>query len=289
MKKIILFISLLMCISFTGCKKDNVNNNDSKYVTLQTTTNDNNDVDKIVDESLNDAENLMISSKSTLCNIYLDSTKLIGDTITKYFTYNGPNCNNTFSRVGKVEIKFHKNTHWIDTNSTIFIKHINFKITKISNGEWKIFNSDKKHINISGGLFGKRRTTGYVNITFPNNDIRFWNITRQKTITLNNNNLQIKIEGFGNADGYNNLVTWGINRDGENFYSRIDSVVIFKQECDWNPCTGIRFITIPSDNKSAVITYGYKNYQPTTSSECPTQYRFDWIKGTNTGTVFINL
>lgn len=303
MKKLLLLIALIVGFSFTGCKKssDNNTNEDVKYSTLQSTTNDNNSVDKIIDESLMDAENLIGTTKSTFnvpCNVTMDSTRVVGDTITKYFTYNGNNCNNTFKREGKMEIKHHVNTHWFNIGATIFIKHINFKVTKLSNGEWKIFNSDKKHINVLGGLIVqlgngvtiiKHRTTGNVDVTFQNNQTKSWQISRQKIFILDNTNLRMRVEGFGEADGYNHLVTWGVNRDGENFYSKIDSVVVFKQECDWDPCSGVRFITIPSDNKNATITYGYKNNLPVPLGECPTQYKLYWVKGSNNGTVYINL
>jgi hypothetical protein len=47
---------------------------------------------------------------------------------------------------------------------------------------------------------------------------------------------------------------------------------------------------IPSDDKQATITFGYdNNNQLILNGDCPTKYRVDWQKGSNSGTVYLFL
>jgi len=98
------------------------------------------------------------------------------------------------------------------------------------------------------------------------------------------------IDGFGSEGEYSNLVMWGINRHGENFYIQIDQSVVHKQTCEWDPVSGIKVMSIPGDGKKSTVTYGYDdNNQPVTGNECPTRFRVDWQKGTHSGTIYLPL
>jgi hypothetical protein len=116
-----------------------------------------------------------------------------------------------------------------------------------------------------------------------------WNVARQKTFTgTPPNNLILTTDGFGAAGEYNNLLVWGVNRQGENFYSQIQQSIVHRQVCDWNPVSGIKKHAIPADNKSATLTFGYdSSNQPVTGNACPTKFRFDWQKNNNSGTVYL--
>ena len=132
---------------------------------------------------------------------------------------------------------------------------------------------------------------GSVQATFNNNTTRTWNVARKLTYTgIYPGNLMLSIEGYGSAAGYNNLVTWGVNRHGENFYTQINQAVVLKQQCGWDPISGVKVHQIPADGKSATITFGYDNNNlPITNGACPDKFKVDWVKGNNSGTVFINL
>jgi hypothetical protein len=232
------------------------------------------------------------------CNATIDSTEVLNDTITIYITYNGKNCNNTRYRTGKVEIKKHVGMHWFQQGATVIIKHINFTITKISSQKSITINGVKTHKNVSGGVIWQlgngtdaivHRTWGHVNVTFDDGTTKSWNVARQKTYTgTPPNNLVLTIDGFGTAGGLDNLVVWGINRQGENFYTQIIQPVVHRQVCDWDPCTGIKKHAIPADNKSATLTFGYdSNNQPITGADCPSKYKVDWQKNNNSGTVYL--
>ena len=292
-------------LSFSGCKKDKNNNDATDTSSMQQLANDENQVQNASDEAMNDVDILLsgTSLKSTEilpCNATLDSTRTVGDTITLYVTYNGYNCNHTRIRTGHVEIRKLVGTPWSQAGATVLVKHINFTITRVSNGKTITLNGTKIHQNVSGGFISElgngtvtsivHKTTGYETVTFSDNTTRTWNIARKKTFTGTPTLLVLTLEGFGSAVNYNNLVVWGTDRKGENFYTRITQPVVLRQHCDWDPCIGVKIHEIPSDSKSATITFGYNNNnQPITGDECPTKFRVDWQKNNHSGTIYLPL
>ena len=305
MKKILFIVLCFTVLFLTNCKKDNTTDSSPDTTTLQQLSKDDINVDNSIDESMNDVSGIVgnnTKSQWTPCNATIDSIKTFSDTIHYYITYNGLNCTQKVFRQGNVIIKQRVNTNWIEAGTTIVVDHINFKVWKVIHPDkWIIINGTKSFKNVLGGLIsqlGGSRTSvihkieGYVTVTFENNTTKNWNIRRMRTFTGNfdEQKLMMIVDGFGSVDGYDNLVTWGVNRDGENFYSQINQSVFFKQTCDWNPCEGVRKYSIPSDSKSATITYGYNdNNEPIVGDECPTKYKVDWVKGNKSGTLYLPL
>jgi hypothetical protein len=98
------------------------------------------------------------------------------------------------------------------------------------------------------------------------------------------------IDGFGLADGYDNLVLWGLNRNNEQFYTQILQSVIHREVCSFDPWTGQKKMMIPFQNKGATLTFGYdSNDQPISGDACPSKYKVDWKKGSNSGTIYLFL
>lgn len=293
----------LIGLSLAGCKKEKNNDSNADSSSLQQLANDEQQVESVSEESMNDVNELLsggnLKSTSNIpCGATVDSTDIVNDTITIYITYNGYNCNGTRFRTGQVEIKKRVGTFWYQTGATIIVKHINFTITKVSNQKSITLNGVKVHKNVSGGVIWQlgssvnaivHRTLGHLNVTFDDGTIKSWNIARQKTYTGSAlTNLVLTIDGFGSANGLNNLTVWGVNRQGENFYTQIIQPVVHLQACSWNPCSGIKKHAIPGDNKSATLTFGYdSNNQPVTGNDCPTKYKVDWQKNNNSGTVYL--
>jgi len=303
MKKLLIVIGLV-AFFMLGCQKEKESPVIIDTTSLQQLTSDDLKVDNAIDESMNDASEMIGTLKSTEilpCNATLDSVKVFNDTNHYYITYNGLNCAGTKLRNGQIEIDKKVGTNWVEADATIIVKHINFKVTKVSNGKWIIINGKKSLKNVTGGLISQlggsitsvvHKIEGNVEITFENNTTKNWNIRRLRTFTgdFNQHTLIMTVDGFGSADGYDNLVTWGQNRNGENFYTQILQSVVFRQICDWNPCQGIRKYNIPSDQKSATITYGYDiNNQPISGDACPVKYKVDWVKGNKSGTFYLYL
>lgn len=126
--------------------------------------------------------------------------------------------------------------------------------------------------------------------SFDNGTSRSWNVARQLTYTGTPGQIVLSIDGFGSSGEFQNLVVWGTNRQGEEFYTQIVQSVVCRQACDWDPVSGIKIHQIPADSKSATITFGFdSNNQPVTGSDCPTRYRIDWQKNNQSGTSYLPL
>lgn len=294
-----------MTLTFAGCKKDTTTNKGSANTeSMQQLTKDENNVENASDQALNDA-NLVLSpgklksTESWPCNATVTFSGNVNDTITIDIIYHGKDCNNTHIRTGHVAIKKKYQEEWGQAGATVIVILDNFTITKISNGKSLTLNGTKHFQNVSGHylweLFDStvtsivHRVWGTVTATFENGT-RVWNIARQRTFTGSLINLVMTTDGFGSADGYTSLATWGINRNGEQFYSSITQSVVHKQVCDWDPCSGVIVHEIPAASKSATITFGYdSNNNPITNGDCPTRYRVDWVVGSNSGTFFLQL
>ena len=305
-RKAFLSISVIMFMTMSGCKKDK--NNDSSTPdtsSMQQLAKDEVMVESASDEVLADANDYLSTNSnkqisSLPCGATIDSANVVNDTITYTVTFNGNNCAGTKLRQGTALIKKHINSHWAVANTAVTITLINFKVTKLSSGKWVIINGTKTFKNISGGLVNQlgngtvttvvHEITGTVNVTFEDNTTRTWQIARRRTYTGTQGQLIVTHEGFGSAAGYTNLVTWGVNRHGENFYTQIIQGVAFRQTCGWDPCSGVRKHYIPSDNKEATLTFGYDdNDQPISGSACPSKYKLDWVKNNNSGTIYLSL
>jgi hypothetical protein len=290
-------------LSLTSCKKDKDTETYPASASLQQLSGDEESVESAMDESMNDVNNFLSygnlkATNQLPCNATIDSTAVVNDTNIIYITYNGLNCSGTRYRTGQVEIRKAVGSHWYMPGATVKIRHINFTITKVVTQKTITLNSVKVHKNVTGGVVWQlgnginaivHRTHGHVSVTFDDGSTKMWNIARQKTYTGTPPiNLVLTTDGFGSADGYDNLLVWGISREGENFYTQIIQPVIHRQVCDWDPSAGIKKHTAPADSKSATLTFGYdSNNQPITGTDCPAKYKVDWQKNNNSGTIYL--
>jgi hypothetical protein len=103
-------------------------------------------------------------------------------------------------------------------------------------------------------------------------------------------NLQVAVNGFGNQQGQNNLLSWGTDREGKEFRVQCDESVVYRQSCQWLPCSGILKYSYPKEDLNATVTYGYNNNNEVISgSDCPTRYKLDWSQQEQSGTLFLPL
>ncbi len=297
----VLFI-IVAGFALTGCNKNKGSKGNMDPSNIQQLAGDENQFQSASDEAMNDVNQLLTagnlkSTEQLPCNATIDSTAVANDSITIYITYNGLNCSGTKLRTGQVEIKKHVGMQWGQPGAAVIVKHINFRITRVSNNKSITLNGVKTHQNVSGGHFWMlgntltsivHRTWGNMTVTFDDNTTRVWNVDRRKTYTGTLSNLVATVEGLGQAGGNSNLVVWGVNRQGDEFYTQVQQSIVYKKVCGWDPCSGVKLHTIPSDGKSALITYGYdSNNQPIGNNDCPTKYKLDWTKNGNSGTVYL--
>lgn len=305
-KTMIRMVAILLAVislNFTGCRKDK-DVADPDTSSLQQLTKDQEAVESSTDDVLNDINDVLSNgSKKDLmgfpCNVIVDSSTIVGDTIIYSITFNGYNCLHTRTRYGNATVKRNVNTSWHQAGTKVTINYTNVVVTKVSTGKSVTVNGTRTLENVTGGYLGElgsgatsisHRISGQLQVTFEDNSTRTWNIARQRTFTGTFGQLVVTNDGFGSADGYSNLVFWGTNRHGELFYSQATQSVVHKQSCGWDPTSGIIIHQIPADSKSATITFGYdSNNQLITNGDCPTKYKLDWSKNGNSGTFYLQL
>ena len=307
---------LVVGLSISGCKKDNNSSSTTDTNSMQQLAKDNNQVQSSSDEVLNDVNDAVsphAAAKSggnwwtnSHCNATLDSitSGTVADTLN--FTYSGLNCNGTLNRSGHVQVVRLKNIHWKDQGASVTVNFINLSVTKVSSQKTFVLNGTKTYTNFSGGLLIQlgngltslvHEVSGSLNIKFDDGTTRTWSVARRKTFTGTFNistltflNLAVTVEGLGSSNGYANLDSWGTNRNGEAFYTQINSGIVFRQDCNWKPVGGILVHQIPSDSKKATLTFGYDSSNNlTTVYNNVTEYKLDWVKRTKSGSMFIQL
>jgi hypothetical protein len=301
--KFFFFLFLATGLILAGCQKDDETPSTNDSATLQQLSQDDNNVEAANDEAINDVNKMLSggghfkSTEALPCNATIDSTAVVNDTITYFITYDGPSCNGKFLRTGKVEVKKKVGTHWRDAGATVIVTFIDLHITRVSNNKSVTLNGTKTHQNVTGGALWElgngitsivHKTWGSLTVVFDDNTTRNWNDARQRTYTGSAGQLVMTVDGFGTSGSYTNLVAWGTNRNNEAFYTQISQLVVFKETCTWFPCSGVKIHQIPSAEKKATITFGYNsNNEPIQGKECPTKYRLDWEKGSQSGTVYL--
>lgn len=291
-------------IVLTGCRKDEEETPSTDN--LKQTSKDEVALKAADDMATNDVNRILggAGNKAMLwapCNATLDSTYIIADTITYIITYNGLNCEGNYSRTGTVEVHKQVNSLWVEAGATVYIKFINFKITRVSDSRWVIVNGTKRFTNVSGGCMAQlgngvssitHTAIGSLTATFDDNTTRTWNIARQRVHTGTLGALVVNMTGLGAADGYTGLESWGVNRHGDSYYNTITSSVTIKEACDWDPVAGGGVIYIPAEDITATVTFGYDSNSQlvdVNGTVCATHYRVDWVKGNNSGTFYVAL
>jgi len=304
------FLSFLIAIAIIGllttsCNKDEKNEKIPDASSMQQLAQDEVTIESYSNEALDDAnevlsKNSFKTTSSLPCNSSIDSL-ITGDTMTYTLTFNGLNCSGNKLKTGQLIFKRKLSAPWSQAGTAVSMQFLNFKVTKVSTQKWIMLNGTKIWTNVSGGLIknlGSSATTsvthsivGSIQAAFSDTTTRTWNIARKKTFTGSYPAaLILSIEGMGSSNGYSNLATWGLNRHNENFYTQINQAVVLKQTCGWEPVSGIKVHQIPSDNKTATATFGYdSNNQIITNGNCPDRYKVDWVKGSYSGTFFLDL
>lgn len=295
-----------LSIALTSCKKDDLDTGNANPDELKQLSADENYVESIMNDAISDVSSVMSNNGGNLkstewlpCNATIDSLAVVNDTVTVYITYNGLNCNGTRNRTGKIEIKKKVGTHWEQAGATVVYKYINFTVTRLANNSTVTLNGTKNFVNVNGGHRWQvgstidsfvERVSGNMQASFDNGTSRTWNVARQVTYTGTAGQLILTVDGLGTSGEYQNLAVWGTNRQGEEFFTQITQSVIHRQACEWDPVSGIKIHQIPSDNKSATITFGYNdNNEPIVGDECPTRYRVDWQRNNQSGTAYLTL
>lgn len=304
----ILVSVIVIFLSFPGCNKHSDNNDESSSsadtTELESVSTDDEEVKGASEEAVMDANSVMSpkttkSTETLPCNVTVDSSSVVGDTITYIITYNGYNCDNILNRSGQVSVKRNILIPWINAGSTVLVILNNFEVTNPHYGDSFILNGRLTLKNVSGGgiyqvgngvTFVTHWDWGAIAVTFDNGSVYTWNFDRQRVFSGTQGMLRMRSSGLGSQNGYTALITWGTTRLGNIFYDQIPDYVEHWENCYYHGAAGKDYITLPAMLTKIDATYGFdKNHQPLTGNECPGSYQINWTVGSQTGSFFLDL
>jgi hypothetical protein len=312
--KLIAILIAVVSLNFASCKKDKTTDQTTPDTSsLQQLSKDDAQVQATDDEISNDANGVLTSSSKSMKIKDMDSTAInsctvtidtVGTNLVITLVYNGFNTGHSFSRTGTVVITKPLGIQWKTAGCVVTLQYVNLAVTKIASGKTFTYNGTRTWTNVSGGRIIDLGTTsatsvtftitGNMTIMFDDGTTRVWTISRQHIWTgTYPNNLSVSVTGFGSNSGYNNLVEYGLNRKGEQFYTQINTAILYSNTCvsyQWTPIWGVLIHQIPSVPKSATITFGYNSSDNlVTIGDCANYFRMDWVVKTYSGTIYLSI
>lgn len=298
---LIMFLFLAFAVT-TACKKDEPEEVPTDSSPVQQLSKDDNTVEVNIDEVIVDVGQVLSGSlyKSDIpCGATLDSIVELHNKITYYLTYDGLNCPETRYRKGKIQIRIKSKDNWLEPNTKIDVDYIDYEVTNVYNNSKMLINGTSDMRNISGGipaLLGLNlnsvihKVNARLDIAFDANPPGDYNLHKMMVYSGTPGNLLLAVNGFGSEQGQNNLLSWGIDRNGRKFFIRVSESVVYRQSCQWLPSSGQQNYHYPQSELKATVTFGFNNNnEPISGAECPTRYRVDWQQSGNSGTIFLPL
>ncbi len=293
-----LFAGLLL----SACKKDEPEQEEPDSSSVQQLAQDDSSVEDNVDEAVIDAGNVLLSNSMKMdipCGAILDTTYVLNDTIVYRLVYDGLNCLENKYRSGVIQVKIKENTHWLFPGAFLTVEFFNYEVRNVYTNNKMLINGLSRMENVSGGILSLlgngfntviHKNTAHISVAFNGNAPRDWHLTKMLVYSGNPGNYMLAVNGFGSAQGFNNLLSWGTDRSGKKFFTQIGESVVFKEACQWLPYSGEQVYRIPAEELKATAIFGYNdNNEPISGSECPSRYRLDWQQYGQSGTIYLPL
>ncbi len=293
-------------LMISGCKKDETDTIDPEQqndTTLMTDLSYDEDLFvRASDDVLEDIGKFLTSEKDREvldlpCGSTLDSTIYVNDTMYYYLSFNGLNCNQTLYRNGNAIVRTDMSAIWPQASATVHVELINFKVTRLATGRWIILDGFHDYTNVSGGRLIhlgngldsiEHHTDGAVNVTFMNNTTKNWQVARAKLFTGTYPELNLETWGYGTEGEYDDLVVWGENRQGNDFYTQITLPIERRSECQWKPSAGIKVHTLPAKSLILTLTFGFDgNNNPIDPGECAEKFKLEWQTPNSGGYIYL--
>jgi hypothetical protein len=247
------------------------------------------------DQAITDAVNLIESGSAAMGNGRTTGVSICGASIdslpatkTYVLTFDGttPCVNGTRTRSGIIRVQLTQGNRWRDPNAVLRVSFENYRVTRLSDGKSLVLNGSKQHLNVSGGRLSDvstgpiiRRTTGSLELTFDDGTTRTWQIARQHEWRLQPPGLTYRVSGFGQANGYSNLVAWGMNRNNITFFTSIADPIVFTPACGLGRPVSGRKTYARTTSREITATFGVNaDGTPATGTDCPYGYRLNWQK-----------
>ena len=296
---------LFFALVISGCKKDEtepIPEKETDTSEMEKLSYDEDFFMRATDDVLEDVGNFLSSEtqrdmQDLPCGSVLDSTIYQNDTMYFYLTFDGLNCNQTLYRHGNAVVRTDMSAIWPQANAVVHVQLINFKVTRISDSKWMIFDGYHDYTNVSGGMLIhlgnglesiEHHIDGDVEVTFMDNTTKTWQVARAKLFTGTFPDLNLETWGYGSYGEYNDLVVWGVDRAGNQFYTQITLPVERRKDCFWKPSAGIKVYNLPDINTTLTLTYGFdENNNPIQPGDCGKKFKLEWQTINSGGFIFL--
>ncbi len=300
--KIASFALVVAGLALTSCKKKetaptpaNPTEADESGTFAQHSA-DVNTTNNSTDMSMDDAENVLVSSSigghrmasyAGICNAIVDTSQITS--LKKIvITYTGTSCDGLRDRSGSITIQLTTGVKWKDVGSVITITYTNFKVITLSNGKSNTLNGVHTITNVTGGIVAhigitpnpstiiRKIRANNMSVTFDDGTVRNWSAARKRTWTGSAGIASgLTIEGDTTLSGVPNTEVWGTNRAGNPFTTVMTVPLVVNSTCGWfNPTSGKKTHTF--NNRVSTITFGTDASGNVVTTGCPNHYIINW-------------
>jgi hypothetical protein len=173
---------------------------------------------------------------------------------------------------------------WSDVGAQLRITYTNLRITQISSGKSITLNGYHQLTNVTGGkafvdASVVQTVRGEMQVSFDNATSRNWQVARKRVVNFNNGNYDITISGDTTVLGMNNIVIWGTNRNGNEFYTQISQPIVFNSTCPGKPVSGVKIHKKLA--REITVTFGVDASGMPVSGSCPYGFKINWTNVRN--------
>lgn len=236
-----------------------------------------------------------VTAVSPLCGVSIDSS-LISQKIL-FFNFDGvtPCFSPSRTRSGQIKVQLTAGATWSDAGAVLTLTYTNFKITRLTDNKWVMFNGIKTLTNVNGhnwlGLLSGTASHVYreraynVDVDFINGASAIWNSARLTTWTYTPSSpvgpkLTFQCTGDTTVNGKANVDMWGVNRFGNDFVTYFISPWNSNSYCGfWRPVSGTRNHEV--NGNEFRLDLGVDQSGNTSTVNCAYGYKVTWTVNGN--------
>ncbi len=253
---------------------------------------DQNTFENECNKAMDDANNAMQDCSKTravqaVCNMTVDTSLAFQGKIT--LNYTGNDCLGLTSRTGSIIIQLPYNgtvTTWTTAGALAKLTFVNYKVTRLSDGKYLIFNGFHSIKNVNGGgtiqlLLGAtivHQIRANMQVTFDDGTNRTWLVAKTRTFSNTLGLVKATIAGDTTFGTYIHAAVWGTNRLGQPFTVDMPTAFsynMFGSTCLYKPLTGVIIDYTPTF--TFTVTYGVDILGNPVTIGCPYGYKFTWV------------
>ena len=303
----LLLTATLMGAGLQSCQKDTTKEDDQLNSEFKQFNDDSNFYKGESDQADNDINNAIRDfpafgrtvaiQSSPLCGVTIDTNQIAQKIL--FFNFDGqtPCFSPSRTRSGQIKVELTTGNLWSDANSVLTITYYNFKVTRLVDNKFIVFNGVKTLKNINGndwlGFLAETAVLKYqerafnIQVAFSSGQSAIWNSARMTQWSYDQNGpggyakIDIACNGDTTAGGFANVDSWGINRFGDPFTTYYNVPWISNTYCGLGrPNTGQ--LTHHVNSSDFVLTLGVDQNGDPTPYDCAYGFKVSWSVNGNT-------